>query len=86
MPEISRFYEIIVQIFYQDHAPPHFHVSYGGQKAVITIETLSLLEGKLPSRASGLVIEWASMHQPELFLAFEQASQLQPPLKIDPLR
>lgn len=86
MPEISRFYGIVIQIFYEDHAPPHFHASYAEHRAVINIETLSLIEGKLPSRALGLVIEWASMHQSELFSAFEQASQLQPPFKIDPLR
>ena len=85
MPEISRFYGIVIKIFYADHAPSHFHAFYAGYKAVICIETLSLIEGKLPPRALGLVFEWASIHQSELLLAFQQASQLQPPQKIQPL-
>lgn len=85
MPEISRFYGIIVQIFYADHTPPHFHVTYAGEKAVIDIKTLSLIEGKITARALGLVIEWASIHQQELLRAFEKASQLESPGKIAPL-
>ena len=54
MPEISRFFGIIVAMFYNDHAPPHFHVRYGEQKAIIAIETLRLLEGKLKPRTLGL--------------------------------
>ena len=44
MPEISRFFGIIVAMFYNDHAPPHFHVRYGDQKGIIAIETLRLIE------------------------------------------
>jgi hypothetical protein len=66
MPEISRFFGIIIAMFYNDHAPPHFHVRYGGQKAIIEIETLRVLNGKLSPRVLGLVMEWASQHQDEL--------------------
>ncbi len=86
MPEISRFYGIIIQIFYKDHAPPHFHASYAGHDAIINIETLSLIKGNLPARALGLVIEWASLHQEELLLAFSKAEQSQPLSKIEPLK
>ena len=55
MPEISRFFGIIVQIYYNDHEPPHFHVCYSGQKALIDIATLDLLRGSLSPRALGLV-------------------------------
>lgn len=85
MPEISRFYGIVIQIFYADHTPPHFHATYAGEKAVVDIKTLSLIEGKIAARALGLVIEWASIHQKELLMAFEQASRLEPPTKIAPL-
>jgi hypothetical protein len=51
MPEISRFYGIIIAMYYNDHPPPHFHVRYGGQKAVIIIETGQLLAGDLSGRA-----------------------------------
>ncbi len=86
MPEISRFYGISIQIFYNDNAPPHFHASYAGHVAVIDIEMLSLIHGKLPARALGLVIEWAFLHQQELSVAFEQAAHLQTPSKIKPLQ
>jgi hypothetical protein len=51
---------MIVQMYYNDHEPPHFHVRYAGQKALIAIETLSLLRGDLPPRALGLITEWAA--------------------------
>jgi hypothetical protein len=66
MPEISRFFGIIVQMYYGDHEPPHFHVRYSGQKALIAIETLALLRGHLSPRALGLVTEWAALHRAEL--------------------
>ncbi|MBX9577054.1 MAG: DUF4160 domain-containing protein [Chthoniobacterales bacterium] len=86
MPEVSRFYGIVIQIFYKDHAPPHFHASYSGHDAIINIETLSLIKGNLPARALGLVVEWASLHQQELLLAFQKAEQSQLPSKIEPLK
>ena len=56
MPEISRFYGIIIAMFYNDHSPPHFHVRYGEQKGLIDVETLGLFEGRLSARALGLVL------------------------------
>jgi hypothetical protein len=53
-------------MFYDEHNPPHFHATYGEFNAEIEINELSILAGKLPSRALGLVIEWASIHQSEL--------------------
>jgi hypothetical protein len=81
MPEICRFFGIVIAMFYNDHAPPHFHVRYGGQKAIIAIETLMLLEGKLSPRVLGLVMEWASQHQDELrnnWTLARKESELQP--------
>ena len=57
---------MVVQMYYSDHEPPHFHVRYAGQKALIAIETLALLSGHLSPRALGLVTEWAAMHRQEL--------------------
>lgn len=85
MPEISRFYGIVIQMYFGDHPPPHFHALYAGNRAVINIQNLSLIEGHLPPRALGLVIEWASLHQAELIDAFSQAQQMQRPPRIDPL-
>jgi hypothetical protein len=85
MPEISRFYGVVIQMYFGDHPPPHFHARYAGQTAKINIDTLALIEGKLSARALGLVIEWAALHQDELREAFSRAADSQPPGKIDPL-
>jgi len=85
VPEISRFFGIIIAMFYNDHAPPHFHVRYGGQKALIAIETLAMIEGNLSPRALGLVTEWAALHRDELRADWELARQLQPLRPIEPL-
>ena len=86
MPEISRFYGIIVAMFFGDHNPPHFHARYGAEKVAIEIETLRILEGHLPPRALGLVIEWASQHKNELMQNWELAEHNQAPIKIEPLK
>lgn len=65
MPEISRFFGIVVSIFYSDHNPPHFHIEYAGNKASIDIET-GLVKGKMSRRALKLVFEWMDEHKAEL--------------------
>jgi hypothetical protein len=66
MPEISRFLGIIINMYFNEHSPPHFHVRYGEYQAEVEIETLQVRAGRLPPRALGLTIEWASMHVAEL--------------------
>ena len=73
MPEISRFFGIVIAMFYNDHPPPHFHARYGNQRAIIDIETLSVLEGTLSPRALGLVIEWAAQNRAELQANWQRA-------------
>lgn len=73
MPEISRFYGIIIRMFYNDHNPPHFHAIYQEFEAVIDIKTLEILEGSLPKRAKTLAIEWAIEHREELMNNWEKA-------------
>ena len=85
MPEISRFYGIGIKMFHNDHQPPHFHAEYGSSRMVVSIETLAVMAGKLPPRAMGLVMEWASIHRTELELAWNRATNLEPIGKIDPL-
>lgn len=85
MPEISRFYGIVIRIFYDDHNPPHFHAEYGEHEVLVHIGTLAVLSGRLPARALGMVTEWAAMRQAELRAAWERASRLEPPGHIAPL-
>lgn len=82
---MSRFYGIVVKISCDDHNPSHFHAEYGEHEVLVNIKTLAILSGSLPARALGLVAEWASLHQQELQAAWERASRLQPPGKIEPL-
>jgi hypothetical protein len=85
MPEISRFYGIIIAMFFDDHNPPHFHARYAGKKVAIEIESLRILEGSLPPRALGLVIEWASQHKVALIHNWELTKKNLQPQKIEPL-
>ncbi len=85
MPTISQFFGIVVRMYYDDHAPPHFHVYYGKQAAVIAIETLQLHEGQIPRRALALVLEWAAEHQQELIEDWKLAEAHQPLNQIPPL-
>ena len=85
MPEISRFFGIIIAMFYDDHNPPHFHARYGKDGVAIEIASLRVLEGQIPARALGLVMEWALQHQKELLSDWQLARKNQPPKKIAPL-
>ncbi len=66
MPEISRFFGIIIFMYFDEHNPPHFHAKYGEDRAVITIQELKVMEGRIPKRALSLVLEWANDHRDEL--------------------
>ena len=66
MPEISRFFGVVIAMFHNDHSPPHFHARYEAHKAMIDIQTLALMQGSLPPRVLGFVAEWAALHRDEL--------------------
>ncbi|GIW93206.1 MAG: hypothetical protein KatS3mg110_1247 [Pirellulaceae bacterium] len=85
MPEICRFFGIVIKMYFGDHPPPHFHAEYGEHQAVIDIRTLVVIGGHLPPRALGLVVEWASQHQANLLQLWERAANHQPLFKLPPL-
>jgi hypothetical protein len=85
MPELSRFYGIVIKMYFGEHVPPHFHAEYAEFEARIAIDTLAVLSGNLPARAMGLVVEWATLHRQELQEQWQRAIQLQPLDRIDPL-
>ena len=85
MPTISTFYGVLIQMFWSDHAPPHFHALYAEFEALIDIRTLEVIRGKLPRRALVLVLEWAAQHRDELMEDWKLCEQLQTPNKIAPL-
>jgi len=85
VPEISRFYGIVITMFYDDHGPPHFHAHYAGFEAQIELSALTVLHGDLPPRALGLVAEWARLHAEELTADWRLARERQPLRRIPPL-
>jgi hypothetical protein len=85
MPTISMFYGILIRMYWNDHAPPHFHVEYGEYRAQYLIETLVLSRGQLPRRAHAMVLEWAAMHRNELMEDWELCELKQQPKMISPL-
>ncbi len=86
MPEISRFYGIIIAMFHDEHNPPHFHARYGDARISIRINDLSIIVGSLPPRALGIVMEWASIHQEELMLNWNRAINYKPLEPVEPLK
>ncbi len=86
MPELSRFYGIIIYMFVKDHPPPHFHVKYNEYKALIKITDGEIIEGKLPRHALRLVQDWTELHQDELMSNWIESSKDNPEIKkIKPL-
>lgn len=85
MPTICTFYGILIQMFWNDHAPPHFHALYGEFEVVIDIQTLKIIEGKIPRRALALILEWSSLHRDDLIKDWKLCEARKTPLKIPPL-
>ncbi len=85
MPEICRFYGIIIKMYFDDHAPPHFHAQYGEHEALLDIKTLGIISGSLPPKALGLVTEWATLYKDSLMADWEKAKNLEPLDRIPPL-
>ncbi|WP_324996896.1 DUF4160 domain-containing protein [Salinisphaera sp.] len=83
--QVSRFYGIIIALYYNDHAPPHFHAKYAGDEATIAIENGDLLDGSLSRRALRLVEEWRGLHQSELREDWRLARTRHPLNSIEPL-
>ena len=85
MPRISAFYGIVIAMYFDDHAPPHFHARYAEYEAQVSIQDAEILHGALPRRAVRLVREWAEMHRDELAANWERARVEQPLASIDAL-
>ena len=85
MPTISIFYGIVIQMFWNEHAPPHFHARYGELEGSISIKELKIIEGNLPKNAVNLILKWAELYQKELLEDWELCDKRQTPKKINPL-
>ena len=76
---------IVIEMYFGDHPPPHFHARYGGEDAKIAIATGEMIAGSLPGRALRLVREWAREHRSELEANWERARKHERPESINPL-
>ncbi len=85
MPEISRFLGIVIRMFAAEHNPPHFHAVYNEYEAQISINPLEIINGELPPRIHGIVIEWDSINQKSLLSNWESLQNNQQIKKIKPL-
>jgi len=82
VPEVARFYGIVIKIFFGDHPPPHFHALYGEYVGVFSIESMEIIEGDLPERARKLVTEWGAEYRQDLLTMWRtQEFRKLPPLK-----
>jgi hypothetical protein len=78
MPQVSSFFGIKVTMYYNDHPPPHFHVRYGSQKAIITIDSPKIWQGDIPSPQFNLIKDWAIENRNSLQKNWSLARQQQP--------
>lgn len=89
MPELSRFFGIVMRMFVEAGAPhqrPHVHAYYQDQAAVFALETLECLGGSLARPQRRLVEAWMEIHREELMRDWDLLQSGQPPVKIEPLR
>ena len=84
MPEISRFFGIVIRMLANEHAPPHFHAVYGEYEVTVTIDG-GVVTGRFPGRALRHVLEWRDLHEAELAANWERLRAGQPPRPISPL-
>ena len=84
MPEISRFFGIVITMYYRDHGPPHFHARYGSQKVTVRLSD-GLVTGRFPKRALAMTLEWWNLHRDELVENWEKAEESEPLNPIAPL-
>jgi hypothetical protein len=85
MPIISRFFGIVVSMYFGDHAPPHIHVKYGEYTASVTLAALQILEGRVPQRVYAMVLEWMATHRDELWTNWQRAQDGLPLNPVEPL-
>lgn len=84
MPEISRFYGIIISLFWRDHNPPHVHFSYQDYECSISVLE-RIVDGKAPAKVIAKVNEWIDLHESEILTLWEKAQKGEQIGRIEPL-
>ena len=86
MPKISRFFGIVITMYYNDHSPPHFHARQSGHRMRVDIKSGEVMSGSFPRRAQAYVLEWLDLHRAELMEDWQLAQARKPLRKIEPLQ
>ncbi len=86
VPTISRFFGIVIAMYFDDHGPPHFHARHGEGTAKVRIDTLEVIESSLGRRQLRLVLAWAELHQDELSENWRRARAGETLQQVEPLR
>ena len=85
MPQLARFFGIVIAMHHSDHVPPYCHARYGQDQATVAVRGFSVLDGQLPPRVLGLVVEWAAQHEDELLADRPRARRQLPLVPVAPL-
>ena len=85
MPVVSTFYGITIRMFYNDHAPPHFHAVYGNNELFVEISPIRIAKGRAPGGIRSMVLEWAALRQQELMDNWNRLQRGEGPVPIPPL-
>jgi hypothetical protein len=85
MPEVSRFYGVVIKMRFRDHPPPHFHAEYGEHELVVGIMPIVVRQGQAPPRVRSMVLEWAAVNQEALLAAWHRCQAGLEPKPIPPL-
>lgn len=85
MPEISKFFGIIVSLYWRDHNPPHIHFTYGDYECSISVFD-RVVDGKAPSKVIAKVNEWMNLHEAEILTLWEKAQKGEKIGRIEPLK
>lgn len=86
VPAISRFFGIVIAMFFDDHGPPHFHARHADGSAKVRIDSLEVIESTLARRQLRFVLAWAELHQDELAANWRLARDGEILREIEPLR
>lgn len=85
MPEISRFFGIVIHMYFDEHPPPHIHATYAGETFVVDVNSCRVTEGSAPARIAAMVSKWVSLHKPELLENWSRLAKKLSAQKVDPL-
>jgi len=86
VPDISRFFGIVIFMYYNDHEPPHVHARYGDAEIRVDLRSCEVLSGQIPTRAQQRVVDWIELNRSSLLDSWMLAGARKPLPRIEPLK